>query len=54
MYATWLQILKNGNRAIFAAAAHAQRAADYLDQKAAERLFRDLRAEPLSPIHKLT
>jgi antirestriction protein ArdC len=28
--ATWLQILKNDSRAIFTAAAHAQRAADYL------------------------
>lgn len=27
---TWLQVLKNDNRAIFTAAAHAQRAADYL------------------------
>jgi antirestriction protein ArdC len=30
----WLEVLKNDNRAIFAAAAHAQRAADYLKQKA--------------------
>jgi len=30
--ATWLEVLKNDNRAIFAAAAHAQRAADYLNQ----------------------
>ena len=28
--ASWLQVLKNDNRAIFTAAAHAQRAADYL------------------------
>jgi antirestriction protein ArdC len=28
--ASWLQVLKNDNRAIFSAAAHAQRAADYL------------------------
>jgi antirestriction protein ArdC len=28
--ATWLKVLKNDNRAIFSAAAHAQRAADYL------------------------
>lgn len=28
--ATWLQVLKNDNRAIFQAAAHAQRAIDYL------------------------
>lgn len=28
--ATWLQVLKNDNRAIFQAAAHAQRAVDYL------------------------
>jgi antirestriction protein ArdC len=27
----WLQVLKNDKRAIFAAAAHAQRAADYLN-----------------------
>jgi len=33
--ATWLEVLKNDNRAIFAAAAHAQRAADYVNQKAA-------------------
>lgn len=33
--ATWLEVLKNDSRAIFAAAAHAQRAADYLNQKAA-------------------
>ena len=33
--ATWLEVLRNDNRAIFAAAAHAQRAADYLNQKAA-------------------
>jgi len=32
--ATWLEILKNDTRAIFTAAAHAQRAADYLHQKA--------------------
>ncbi len=28
--AFWLEVLKNDNRAIFAAAAHAQRAVDYL------------------------
>ena len=28
--ATWLNVLKNDNRAIFQAAAHAQRAVDYL------------------------
>jgi len=33
-HATWLEVLKNDNRAVFAAAAHAQRAADYLKQKA--------------------
>ena len=33
--ATWLEVLKKDNRAIFAAAAHAQRAADYLNQKSA-------------------
>ena len=32
---TWLEVLKHDNRAIFAASAHAQRAADYLNQKAA-------------------
>ena len=32
--AHWLEILKNDNRAIFAASAHAQRAADYLLKKA--------------------
>ena len=29
--ATWLKVLKNDNRAIFAAAAHAQKAADFLN-----------------------
>jgi len=33
-----LEVLKNDNRAIFAAAAHAQRAADYLNQKAAAQV----------------
>lgn len=33
--ATWLEVLRNDNRAIFAAAAHAQRAADYLNKRAA-------------------
>lgn len=28
--ATWLEVLKNDSRAIFTAAAHAQRATDYL------------------------
>ena len=32
---SWLKVLKNDSRAIFSAAAHAQRAADYLNQKAA-------------------
>jgi antirestriction protein ArdC len=32
--ATWLEVLKNDKRAIFTASAHAQRAADYLNQKA--------------------
>jgi antirestriction protein ArdC len=36
--ATWLQVLKRDNRAVFAAAAHAQRAADYLNQKAATQV----------------
>jgi antirestriction protein ArdC len=36
--ATWLDVLKNDNRAIFAVAAHAQRAADYLNQKAAAQV----------------
>ncbi len=36
--ATWLEVLKNDSRAIFAAAAHAQRAADYLNQKAAAQV----------------
>lgn len=36
--ATWLEVLKNDNRAILAAAAHAQRAADYLNQKAASHI----------------
>jgi antirestriction protein ArdC len=33
--ANWLEVLKNDNRAIFAASAYAQKAADYLNQKAA-------------------
>jgi antirestriction protein ArdC len=33
--ASWLEVLKNDTHAIFAAAAYAQRAADYLHQKAA-------------------
>jgi antirestriction protein ArdC len=33
--AIWLEVLKNDKRAIFAAAARAQRAGDYLNQKAA-------------------
>src|ERR1022692_153010 len=33
--ATWLEVLKHDSRAIFTAAAHAQRAADYLNHKAA-------------------
>ena len=33
--ASWLKVFKNDSRAIFAAAAHAQRAADYLSRKAA-------------------
>jgi len=36
--ATWLAALKNDSRAIFAAAAHAQRAADYLNQKNAAQV----------------
>ena len=41
--ATWLEVLKNDNRAIFAAAAHAQRAADYLNQNRRRAGPRDLR-----------
>jgi len=36
--ATWLEVLKNDNRAIFAAAAHAQRAVDSLNQKIAAQV----------------
>jgi antirestriction protein ArdC len=36
--ATWLEVLKNDNRVIFSAAAHAQRAADYLNQKSAAQV----------------
>jgi hypothetical protein len=36
--ASWLEVLKNDTRAIFTAAAHAQRAADYLNQKAAAQV----------------
>ena len=35
--AFWLEVLKNDNRAIFAAAAHAQRAVDYLHKLQPER-----------------
>src|SRR5204863_9941993 len=37
--ANWLKVLKNDNRAIFTAASHAQRAADYLNglQSAAQQ-----------------
>jgi antirestriction protein ArdC len=33
--ASWLKVLKSDSRAIFSAAAHAQRAADYINQRAA-------------------
>jgi antirestriction protein ArdC len=36
--ATWLNVLQHDNHAIFSAAAHAQRAADYLNQKAAAQV----------------
>ena len=36
--ATRPEVLKNDNRAIFAAAAHTQRAADYLNKKAAAQV----------------
>jgi antirestriction protein ArdC len=36
--ATWLEVLKNDNRAIFSAAAHAQRGANYLNEKAAAQV----------------
>jgi antirestriction protein ArdC len=36
--ASWLDVLKNDNRAIFTAAAYAQRAADYLNQKASAQV----------------
>jgi antirestriction protein ArdC len=36
--ATWLTVLKNDNRAIFQAAAHAQRAIDYLHKLQPERM----------------
>jgi len=36
--ATWLQVLKNDNRAIFQAAAHAQRAVDFLHRLQPENL----------------
>ena len=35
--ATWLQVLKNDNRAIFQAGSHAQRAVDYLHGLQPER-----------------
>ena len=34
--ASWLEVLKNDKRAIFSAAAHAQRAADFLQHLQAE------------------
>jgi antirestriction protein ArdC len=34
----WLEVLKNDNRAIFAAAAHAQRAVDYLHKLQPDRI----------------
>jgi antirestriction protein ArdC len=37
--ANWLEVLKNDNRAIFSASAYAQRAADYLQQKAAAQVL---------------
>jgi antirestriction protein ArdC len=46
--ATWLEVLKNDNRAIFAAAAHAQRAADYLNQKADCELQNAVGERPLN------
>jgi Zincin-like metallopeptidase len=36
--ANWLEVLKNDNRAIFAASAYAQRAPDYLNQKSAAQV----------------
>ena len=36
--AFWLEVAKNDNRAIFAAAAHAQRAVDYLHKLQPERI----------------
>ena len=36
--ASWVEVLKNDNRAIFAAAAHAQRAVDYLHRLQPERI----------------
>jgi antirestriction protein ArdC len=36
--ASWLKVLKNDNKAVFTAAAHAQRAVDFLHGKQAERL----------------
>ena len=38
LYRHWLKVLKDDKRAIFTAAAHAQRAADYLNQKAAAQV----------------
>ena len=36
--ASWLKVLKNDNKAVFTAAAHAQRAVDFLHVKQAEKL----------------
>lgn len=36
--ASWLEVLKNDSRAIFTAAAHAQRAVDYLHKLQPERI----------------
>ena len=35
---SWLKVLKNDNKAVFTAAAHAQRAVDFLHGKQAEKL----------------
>ena len=48
--ATWLEVLKNDNRAIFTAAAHAQRAADYLNQMPPRRSRRPARLNPDRPL----
>ena len=51
LYRNLAEVLKNDNRAIFAAAAHAQRAADYLNQKAAAEVPETCAACSIPPLN---